>query len=430
MSFRYALLLALLPAAAVAQAPTWSVLPTSPSNVFRFDDIEAPSPTTIYVASGDGEVWRSLDGGESWALRYTDPDERYFRSLGFVSETHGWVGTLDAGQGEDVLLETTDGGQTFTPATDRITGPLPFGICGIHALDDEAVYATGDIAGGAYFLRTLDGGQTWTSLDLSAQAWFLVDVLFLDRQRGFLVGAATGEPAGAIVLGTEDGGLTWTERYRNDVASDWAWKIHFPTRDVGYVSIESTKTSGDGAILKTTDGGQTWQVLPVPSTSMQGIGFVDEQTGWIGGYRTPQVTTDGGQTWSSAFDLGSAVNRFAFFGDSLAYAVAERVYRYGDPPTASEPAPPAEPVLWVGDPYPNPFPERVLLPYRLPAPAEVTLEVFDAAGRRVALVRHGLRTAGPDELLWTARTTPGTNSRPGSTSTACRWARRRRRGAW
>ena len=52
---------------------------------------------------------------------------------------------------------------------------------------------------------------------------------------------------------------------------------------MGYVSIESTKTSGDGAILKTTDGGQTWQVLPVPSTSMQGIGFVDEQTGWIAG---------------------------------------------------------------------------------------------------------------------------------------------------
>jgi hypothetical protein len=147
---------------------------------------------------------------------------------------------------------------------------------------------------------------------------------------------------------------------------------------------------------------------------MQGIGFVDEQTGWIGGRGQPEVTVDGGLTWSPAPDLGDTVNRFAFFGDTLAYASAERIYRYGEaPPVAAEPTDSEEPVLWIGDAYPNPFPERVLLPYRLPAPAEVTLEVFDAAGRRVALVRHGLRPAGPDELLWDARDDEGNGLPPG-----------------
>src|SRR5690606_10732782 len=104
-------------------------------------------------------------------------------------------------------------------------------------------------------------------------------------------------------------------------------------------------------------GGQTWEALTVESLTMQGIGFVDEQTGWIGGRGTPEVTTDGGQTWSPAPDLGQAVNRFAFFGDDLGYASAQRIYRYGDPPPVAAEPPAEEPTLWIGDAYPNPFPE-------------------------------------------------------------------------
>src|SRR5690606_828320 len=115
--------------------------------------------------------------------------------------------------------------------------PLPLAICGIHALDDEAVYATGGISGGAYFLRTLDAGQTWTSVHLSDLASYFVDVLFLDRQRGFLVGSV-GSPSAAVVLGTEDGGETWTERFRSTGWDEWGWKLHFPAPDVGYVSLE------------------------------------------------------------------------------------------------------------------------------------------------------------------------------------------------
>lgn len=393
------LLVALVPLAAVAQG-AWEVLPNSPSaGAFpsdRFEDLEALGPDTLYITSST-DVYRSTDAGASWTLRFGDSD-RYLRSLGFVSGTHGFVGTL-SGAG-DVFFETTDGGLTLTPITDRITGDAPLAVCGIFALDSMVVYAVGGVSGGSHFLRTLDGGRTWTSTDMSAHALFLIDVHFFDRQRGLAVGAI-GLQRAAVVLGTEDGGQTWTERFRSSGDGEWGWKISFPTPEVGYVSVERGGQPTTGRALKTEDGGRTWMELSVPAGSMQGVGFVTPQLGWVSGRGEPYGTTDGGLTWSPDPSVRLSTNRFVFFGDTLGYAVADRVLRYRPDATPAEPALPEAPAaFWIGQAYPNPFPERALFPYHLPAPAEVTLEVFDALGRQVAVVERGLRPAGPDELLW------------------------------
>jgi len=59
--------------------------------------------------------------------------------------------------------------------------------------------------------------------------------------------------------------------------------------------------------------------------------------------------------------------------------------------------------------YPNPFNPSTLVRYHLAAPAQVRLEVFDLAGRRVALLAEGLRQAGAHE----ARFAPGEAGLPG-----------------
>lgn len=48
--------------------------------------------------------------------------------------------------------------------------------------------------------------------------------------------------------------------------------------------------------------------------------------------------------------------------------------------------------------YPNPFRGRTTLTYRLPAAAEVSLEVFDLLGRRVATLVDALQTPGTYEV--------------------------------
>lgn len=53
--------------------------------------------------------------------------------------------------------------------------------------------------------------------------------------------------------------------------------------------------------------------------------------------------------------------------------------------------------------YPNPFASSTTLRYALPEAAEVRLEVFDALGRRVAVLAEGAHAAGPHAAMWDAR---------------------------
>lgn len=67
-------------------------------------------------------------------------------------------------------------------------------------------------------------------------------------------------------------------------------------------------------VLKTTNGGLNWVELPFPNFHEHGIGFINANTGWIGGdYNPTYGTTDGGQTWFNA-NIGQFLFGFQFFG--------------------------------------------------------------------------------------------------------------------
>jgi hypothetical protein len=153
------------------------------------------------------------------------------------------------------------------------------------------------------------------------------------------------------VLFTEDGGQTWTNRVA-DLQNlfkfgEWGWKIQFLNERIGFVSLENFS---EGAILKTIDGGNSWTRLeindPQHNANLEGIGFVEENRGWVGGWGTPafvggqsSATSDGGQSWANADEIGKFINRFRFFGSpvTVGYAAGATVYKYSDQPV---PAPP------------------------------------------------------------------------------------------
>ncbi len=66
------------------------------------------------------------------------------------------------------------------------------------------------------------------------------------------------------------------------------------------------------------------------------------------------------------------------------------------------PAPPP-PAFVLHQNYPNPFNMGTLVRYELPAAAAVEIEVFDAAGRRVAVVERGAKDAGLNVSRWDGR---------------------------
>ena len=80
--------------------------------------------------------------------------------------------------------------------------------------------------------------------------------------------------------------------------------------------------------MKTTDGGVSWEEKLFRNYTQQGIGFINESTGWIGGWSgATYETTDSGNSWHLA-GWGRNVNRFRFINDTVAYSVGQRVYKY------------------------------------------------------------------------------------------------------
>ncbi|MEM1042101.1 MAG: FlgD immunoglobulin-like domain containing protein [Bacteroidota bacterium] len=389
---------------------TWDLLPDSPFHSYRFEDASFLNPDTGWIVNGAGEVFRTDDAGETWTMQADLP--AYLRATAFVSERRGFIGTLNE---SNVLYGTDDGGATFVDLTDRITGPRPVGICGMWAVNEDVVYGAGWYAAPAHFVKTTDGGQTWTSRSMDDYAASLVDVYFWDEQRGIAVGGTDGFGDGsAVVLLTEDGGETWNVQYTSSGSFEWAWKISFPTPTTGYVSLEGA--AFPAKVLKTTDAGLTWTELTIPGSSdLQGLGFISEDMGWASGRGTTSVTTDGGQTWAPV-DLDGSVNRFEFFGDSLGYAMGRRIYAYEPPagtsPTEDELVPTLPVALGVG--YPNPSAAgAVTIPYWLETPVAVELAVFDVLGRRLAVLAEGTQPAGAHQAVWAGSDAQGQAVAPG-----------------
>jgi len=232
-------------------------------------------------------------------------------------------------------------------------------ICGLTVVDDSVVYASGTNYPFPFVdnpppavVKTVDGGTTWTAIDMTAQASLLVDIHFTSPTRGWVVGGKANPtvPEGPdgrdnvkpVVLFTEDGGESWVDRVAamqdQFPFGEWGWKIQFLDENIGYISLENFN---DGAILKTSDGGTTWKRLEIideqQNANLEGVGFVDENQGWVGGWGTPafvggqsSATTDGGKTWTDANEIGKFINRFRFLGSPVAvgYAAGATVYKY------------------------------------------------------------------------------------------------------
>jgi len=393
------LLIVALSATSAAAAPSWRSV-TDPWLWGRIDGLHFVDPMKGWIASGDGSIHHSIDGGETWFPQYSNSN-LYFRSLMFADSLHGWAGTLVT---SSVLLTTTNGGDDWT-VVPNIPEPKPIGICGLWVASSQVIYGVGAYSGPARVIKSADGGTTWTSTDLTPTASTLIDVFFFNELEGFIVGGRGSYPNDihALVLHTTDGGATWHERYLGPRTGEWGWKISFPTRDTGFVSLE--RTQAPMHVLKTVDGGLSWSELPFPDYNEQGIGFATPRVGWVGGTSNPTFgTVDGGLTWTVAW-WGQHVDRFQFLSPTVGFASGASVYKYSEDGTvAVKPiVPPARSLTAT----PNPFTPRTTIRYTLARSSPVELLVADPAGRVVRTLTHEFQTAGDHHIAWDGKSDDG-----------------------
>jgi photosystem II stability/assembly factor-like uncharacterized protein len=331
-------------------ASAWQKL-TTVAYKGKQDDIFFLTPELGWYVNGAGKIYKTTDAGKTWVEKLSKAGT-YFRTIGFVDENIGFAGNIGTDYFPDVtdttpLYTTQDGGETWNPVT-SIDGPTVKGLCAIDVLHTNfinagvmdsrtVIHAAGRVGGPAFLMRSMDGGKTWKSSDLSAHTKMILDVKFFNESEGFIMGATNANSAesNALIIHTKDGGATWQKVYQSNRLYELTWKASFPTRDVGYATIQSynpDKTVSQRHVAKTTDGGKTWkEVLLVNDHAVRefGVGFADVNLGWVGTSNGGYQTTDGGATWTF-IDMGRAVNKIrivkngnGFVGYAIGVGVAK-----------------------------------------------------------------------------------------------------------
>lgn len=390
--------------------PMWRAT-NAPVASSRTDDIWFLDPQCGWAVNSNGQIVHTEDGFATWEQQFHDAGV-YLRCVGFASATRGWVGTLTP---DRQLLETSDGGAGWALVA-GLPELAPSAVCGMSVVSESVVYASGTNYPNrpARMMRTVDGGASWQAWDMSEHATLLVDTYFTDADHGWVVGGQatvpdpTRDDVRAVVLRTEDGGQTWVNKAAHLGAElplgEWGWKIYFLDERIGFVALESFTR---GAILKTSDGGDTWTRIeindPQGNANLEGVGFVDENTGWVGGWGSATFeegysssTVDGGKTWQNANEIGRFINRFRFFHDPevIGYASGLTVYRYSaEPlPTPAQFAP-AGALRLLGDNTPARSRGPLQVAVSVPTGAErLMINIWDRFGEHV---RHLLDEPAP-----------------------------------
>ncbi len=384
----------------------WRPLANSPDagGGSRHDDVFFINPQMGWLVNGDHRIYKTTDGGTTWQLKFTAAS--YLRAVSFADSLRGWAGSLDS---VNVLYQTTDGGTTWSLVS-TFPALRPAGICGLWAVNDSVVFGSGRYSGKPRVIKTTNRGISWTTMSLSPLASALVDCYFFNQDSGFIVGAvgnAGQNTDSAAIFFTSDGGATWVKRFVAPRRGEICWKICFPTPDLGFVSIEAF-TGSTRFFLRTTNRGATWEEKSfVNNYDAQGIGFVNTSLGWIGGWGGPTYeTTDGGNSWHLA-GFGQRINRFRFFGDTLAYAAGDRVYKYSrDSTTSIAEFGQTRSRFSLEQNYPNPFNPTTNIRFQVGTSGFVSVKVYDLLGKEVATLVNNEMRYGQYDIPFDAENLP------------------------
>jgi len=309
---------------------------------------------TIYVAAVGGGIWKTTDGGASWAA-LTDPQLTLFSYAVAIAPSNPDI--VYAGTGEPTnsilsfygrgVLKSTNGGVSWTLLGSSVFDRRAISRIVVHPTDPDIVYvATGGgvngLTGNRGVWKSTDGGMNWTNLTTpqitaGSFAGNYSDLLMHPTDPQTLY-CAVGQYNGAVKNGvyvTTNGGTNWAVSGNHPTGNTLGRISIAMSRSnplVLYSIIQDPVTFGLLKMMKTTDGGANWtEVTGVPNF-MGGQGWYDQciavdptnpDVVYVGGQSGTNAvlkSEDGGTSWHSiivdSFGNGPHVDHHAMTFDA------------------------------------------------------------------------------------------------------------------
>ena len=204
--------------------------------------VSFPTEKDGWICGRWGTVLNTSDGGKSWVQQNTGT-QFTLSSIYFVDPQNGWT-VGDQG----TIIHTGDGGKTWK----QQQSPVSFYLMDVHFVSPLKGWIVTERTN---ILFTNDGGKTW-SVQFSDEDYILKGISFCDSVHGWAVGEY------GYTYYTRDGGASWEkqggfcaidENTGYLVGGDFLY-------DVVAVDPQTAWAVGiDGYVIKTVDGGETWQ---------------------------------------------------------------------------------------------------------------------------------------------------------------------------
>ena len=199
------------------------------------NDVYCITEDIVVVVGNNGTILKTIDGGANWIAKYSNNNYDLIK-VQFPTATVGYAIGGNPSTGLGILLKSINGGETWSTI---ILQDLTI-IKDISCVNENVFYLTGSDSNNYKLLKTSNGGISFVTVSTDVLGGNFIQ--FINEQVGY--SSSLSE-----ILKTTDGGQTWNTIYNNGVAS-----FYFFNENIGFVN------SGN-EILRTANGGVSYSLM-------------------------------------------------------------------------------------------------------------------------------------------------------------------------
>ncbi len=294
-----------------------NMLPESPADWQVVQPQQLSTPVNVMALGGEEALWlgrdsalvsMSPDGGRTWQHHHLPGTNAQVLDIHAFSATRAFAGTRSGH-----IMESTDGGVSWQERLGLVNarfGNLAFS----DAMHGMAVTGDPDRTSLAFVYSTEDGGMTWNKI-AEIPSRFPIDntLTMLDTDHAWFASSnlSKSPPEEPVILRTTDGGHTWEEAA---VSAHNIAGIAFVNNERGFCVDDMT-----GFVRRSINGGKNWRsaFYPMSGERLAAVCSIPgSDVVWIASDRAAWVSPNAGASWMETVTVPAGAVRDAVFADS------------------------------------------------------------------------------------------------------------------